>query len=226
MQGLEAGIHKQILYTGLRLGLYDYLTGFSGSEEVSMPIKIACATLTTGIGILIANPADVVQTRFIAYRSLSPQSSGTLSMNSTAAQRRTHVNTCHSMAARTGNQQTRQHSSFAANRIPSSFHGQRYMSNSTAGFPSQCQYVTGRLNCCPQRCVIRQRSFQQPVGCIHYMNSAQLRARMSHSACSVMAQNAIAGGPTSVTGVPLSSASRAYGVILRCVPYSSPQKDV
>lgn len=41
MQGLEAGMHKQILYTGLRLGLYDHLTAGEGS--VSIPEKIAFA---------------------------------------------------------------------------------------------------------------------------------------------------------------------------------------
>lgn len=41
MQGLEAGMHKQILYTGLRLGLYDHLT--AGETSVSIPEKIAFA---------------------------------------------------------------------------------------------------------------------------------------------------------------------------------------
>jgi hypothetical protein len=220
MQGLEAGIHKQIIYTGLRLSLYDYLTGLSGSEEVSMPTMIACAAMTTGVGILIANPADVVQTRFIAHRSLSPlnsQSYVALSSRPTSAVRQLQSSR---ISAQPGKQQTRQYSSFAANRIPFSWYGQRFMSNSTTGVSSQSQNVTGGRNYCAQRCDAQQCSFQHPLVFSHTMCSAQLRLRGSHSACSVKAQSGTASGPTSITGVPLSSASRAYGVILRCVSYA------
>lgn len=67
LQGLEAGMHKQVFYTGLRLGLYEQLVG--GDEDASVMWKVACATGTTSLGIAIANPADVVQTKFIAYRT-------------------------------------------------------------------------------------------------------------------------------------------------------------
>lgn len=43
LQGLEAGMHKQILYTGLRLGLYDHLTSSTVEGGVSIPEKIAYA---------------------------------------------------------------------------------------------------------------------------------------------------------------------------------------
>ena len=68
MQGLEAGLQKQVLYTGLRLSLYDQLAAYT-EGEVPVYKKIVYATATTGIGILAANPADVVQTKFIAHRT-------------------------------------------------------------------------------------------------------------------------------------------------------------
>jgi hypothetical protein len=61
-------MQKQIAYTGLRLALYEYLAG-SSEDDLPMHMKLLYATLTTGLGILIANPADVVQTKFIAYRT-------------------------------------------------------------------------------------------------------------------------------------------------------------
>ena len=57
-----------MLYTGLRLGLYEHIAGAS-EEGLPMHLKVLFATVTTGVGIAVANPADVVQTRFIAYRT-------------------------------------------------------------------------------------------------------------------------------------------------------------
>lgn len=68
VQGLEAGLQKQVLYTGLRLSLYDELATYT-EGEVPIYMKIMYATATTGLGILVANPADVVQTKFIAHRT-------------------------------------------------------------------------------------------------------------------------------------------------------------
>lgn len=36
-------MHKQVLYTGLRLGLYDHLTAVTGEGGISIPEKIAFA---------------------------------------------------------------------------------------------------------------------------------------------------------------------------------------
>jgi Mitochondrial carrier protein len=65
-------MHKQVLYTGLRLGLYQHLAE-SYEEGLPLHLKIVYATLTTGFGIMVANPADVVQTKYIAYRTKAPQ---------------------------------------------------------------------------------------------------------------------------------------------------------
>jgi hypothetical protein len=54
MQGLEAGIQKQIMYTGLRLGLYEHLS--KAHEDASMAVKLGYATLTTGIGTFLTLP--------------------------------------------------------------------------------------------------------------------------------------------------------------------------
>lgn len=218
VQGLEAGLHKQILYAGLRLGLYDYLTGLSGCEEVSMPAKIACATMTTGIGIMLANPSDVVQTRFIAHRSLGILHSSAASSVSPAPVSRAPVS---GMAATPANRQGRHSSSCAAVRTPHS-QGQRYMSSGIARMPLQHavsspvfqhQHATGGLTLWSHRHDLRHRSCLRSVGCTQSLCSEQLRG--SHSACGVNAQNCTAGGPKSVTGVPLSNARRAYGVILQ-----------
>jgi hypothetical protein len=61
-------LHKQVLYTGLRIGLYDHLLG-EPEETIPIHYKIFYAAFTTGLGILVANPSDVVQTKFIAHRT-------------------------------------------------------------------------------------------------------------------------------------------------------------
>lgn len=207
VQGLEAGVHKQILYTGFRLGLYDWLTGFSGDEEVSMPYKIACASMTTGIGIMLANPSDVVQTRFIAYRSTGLLPGSGTSSNGAVPGAVSRPPTS-DMAVKSGTQQSRQYSSFSAVRPLHS--GHRYMSSVVVN-PLQHQQATGGL-----RHDLRHLSCLRSVGGSQSLCSTQLRGG-SHSACGVNAQSSTAGGPKSVTGVPLSSASRAYGVILRAL---------
>ena len=204
MQGLEAGLHKQILYTGLRLGLYDYLTGLS-SEEVSMPAKIACATMTTGIGILLANPADVVQTRFIAYRSLGVSQSICASSGSPGAISRAPVS---GFAAKPAQQQSRQISTLASARASHSG-GQRCFSSPAF----QHLNAGGGLRLCAQGHDVSRASCLQSVGCVQ--SSCKSHFRESHTACGVNTQNCTAGGPKSVTGVPLSTARSAYGVILR-----------
>lgn len=204
MQGLEAGMHKQILYTGLRLGLYDYLTDFSsGEEEVSMSAKIACATMTTGIGILLANPSDVVQTRYIAHRSPSAVHSCADSGRPSAPVSRVPVS---ATAANSGGQQTRQCSTSAA--VGNNFISKRYMNSAVVSAPLHLQTTTGG-----RKIDVYHSSCRQSISVAHTWRSNALRG--SHSACSVHGQKPSAGGPKSVTGVPLANARSAYGVILR-----------
>ncbi len=68
LQGLVPGLHRQLLFTGLRLGLYDSIKGAlaADGEELSVPKKIAAALCTSAIGITFANPADLVKVRLQA----------------------------------------------------------------------------------------------------------------------------------------------------------------
>lgn len=67
-KGLVPGLHRQLLFTGLRLGLYDVIKGAlaSENEELSVSKKIAAALCTSAIGITFANPADLVKVRLQA----------------------------------------------------------------------------------------------------------------------------------------------------------------
>jgi len=61
-KGLSAGLTRQVLYTGARLGLYDYFTAMAKSpEEKTMPFwkTAACALSAGGIAAVIGNPADL-----------------------------------------------------------------------------------------------------------------------------------------------------------------------
>ena len=63
MQGLTPGLHRQFIFTGLRLGLYEHVRDMiAGShEEASVGGRIAAALCTSALGITVANPADVVK---------------------------------------------------------------------------------------------------------------------------------------------------------------------
>lgn len=64
--GLSAGITRQVIYTGARLGLYDTFTEMARSPgEKSMPIAktAGCALAAGGIAAIIGNPADLALIR-------------------------------------------------------------------------------------------------------------------------------------------------------------------
>jgi hypothetical protein len=67
VQGLEAGAHRQLIFTGLRIGLYgnllDHLSGEADREKASLTARIGAALTTSAIGITAANPSDVVKVR-------------------------------------------------------------------------------------------------------------------------------------------------------------------
>lgn len=67
-QGLVPGLQRQLLFTGLRLGLYDAIKNSfaSDGDQISVPKKIAAALCTSAIGITFANPADLVKVRLQA----------------------------------------------------------------------------------------------------------------------------------------------------------------
>nr|GMD73431.1 mitochondrial uncoupling protein 2-like isoform X1 [Ipomoea batatas] len=69
-KGVIPGLHRQFLYGGLRIGLYEPVKAFIiGSDhvgEVSLFSKILAALLTGAIAIAVANPTDLVKVRLQA----------------------------------------------------------------------------------------------------------------------------------------------------------------
>lgn len=66
--GLTAGLQRQIVFAGLRIGLYvPVRTMIAGElkpgENPSLAVKIMAAMATGTIGITVANPTDVVKVR-------------------------------------------------------------------------------------------------------------------------------------------------------------------
>ncbi|KAK9727158.1 hypothetical protein RND81_05G262500 [Saponaria officinalis] len=75
-KGVIPGLHRQFLYGGLRISLYDpFKIFFVGAFLVGdIPIfqKILAALLTGAIAILVANPTDLVKVRLQAEGKLPP----------------------------------------------------------------------------------------------------------------------------------------------------------
>ncbi|KAH6810496.1 uncoupling protein 2 [Perilla frutescens var. frutescens] len=72
--GIVPGLHRQCLYGGLRIGLYEpvkaFISGSYYSGEVSLFSKILAALLTGAIAIVVANPTDLVKVRLQAEGEL------------------------------------------------------------------------------------------------------------------------------------------------------------
>lgn len=66
--GLTAGLTRQVIYTGARLGLFDKFTGMA--KEPGKPLSFAmnsvCALSAGGIAAIIGNPADLALIRMQA----------------------------------------------------------------------------------------------------------------------------------------------------------------
>ncbi|XP_054818801.1 mitochondrial uncoupling protein 2-like [Prosopis cineraria] len=66
-KGIIPGLHRQFLYGGLRIGLYDpvkiLLVGSAFVEEIPLYHMILAAMLTGALGIMVANPTDLVKVR-------------------------------------------------------------------------------------------------------------------------------------------------------------------
>jgi len=60
-KGLSAGLTRQVLYTGARLGLYDLFTDKASvkGEKMGFLTTAACACSAGGIAAVIGNPADL-----------------------------------------------------------------------------------------------------------------------------------------------------------------------
>jgi solute carrier family 25 uncoupling protein 8/9 len=66
--GLSAGIQRQVVFAGLRIGLYvpvrNAIAGeLKPGENPSLRIKILAGLCTGAMGIMVANPTDVVKIR-------------------------------------------------------------------------------------------------------------------------------------------------------------------
>lgn len=77
-KGWTPGIHRQVIFTGVRLGLYEkgkaMLAGSNDPEakaQLSIGKKIAVSLGTSGLGITLANPSDVVKVRYQAFQGAS-----------------------------------------------------------------------------------------------------------------------------------------------------------
>ncbi|KAE8691074.1 Mitochondrial uncoupling protein 2 [Hibiscus syriacus] len=73
-KGIVAGLHRQCIYGGLRIGLYEpvktFLVGADYVGDIPLYQKIIAALLTGAIAITVANPTDLVKVRLQAERKL------------------------------------------------------------------------------------------------------------------------------------------------------------
>eukprot|EP00878_Enallax_costatus_P031234 GHUV01034137.1.p1 GENE.GHUV01034137.1~~GHUV01034137.1.p1 ORF type:complete len:250 (+),score=50.70 GHUV01034137.1:74-823(+) len=66
-KGLEPGLHRQVVYGGLRIGLYEpvkqIFVGKGHVGDVPLHLKIASGLTTGAIAITVASPTDLVKVR-------------------------------------------------------------------------------------------------------------------------------------------------------------------
>lgn len=67
-KGWVPGLQRQVLFTGIRLGLYERVKDVmgGGASETPLYAKVAAALCTSAVGITVANPADLVKVRLQA----------------------------------------------------------------------------------------------------------------------------------------------------------------
>ncbi|XP_076898867.1 mitochondrial uncoupling protein 2-like [Bidens hawaiensis] len=75
-KGIIPGLHRQFIYGGLRISLYEpvkaFCVGGNMLAEVSLFQKILAALITGAIAITLANPTDLVKVRLQAEGKLPP----------------------------------------------------------------------------------------------------------------------------------------------------------
>ncbi|CAN1150679.1 Mitochondrial uncoupling protein 2 [Linum perenne] len=75
-KGVTAGLHRQFIYGGLRIGLYEpvksILVGSDSGGVIPLYQKILAALITGAIAIIVANPTDLVKVRLQAEGKLPP----------------------------------------------------------------------------------------------------------------------------------------------------------
>ncbi|XP_065010444.1 mitochondrial uncoupling protein 2 isoform X2 [Musa acuminata AAA Group] len=74
--GLVPGLHRQCLFGGLRIGLYEpvkaFLFGDSFVGDISLIKKILAGLITGALAITVANPTDLVKVRLQSEGKLPP----------------------------------------------------------------------------------------------------------------------------------------------------------
>jgi solute carrier family 25 uncoupling protein 8/9 len=75
-KGIVPGLHRQCIYGGLRIGLYEPVKSFYVGQDhvgdVPLSKKIAAGFTTGAIAIAVANPTDLVKVRLQAEGKLAP----------------------------------------------------------------------------------------------------------------------------------------------------------
>eukprot|EP00268_Persea_americana_P029970 TRINITY_DN2895_c0_g2_i9.p1 TRINITY_DN2895_c0_g2~~TRINITY_DN2895_c0_g2_i9.p1 ORF type:complete len:297 (+),score=48.68 TRINITY_DN2895_c0_g2_i9:124-891(+) len=75
-KGIVPGLHRQCLYGGLRIGLYEpvksYYVGPDFVGDVPLSKKVLAALTTGALAIAVANPTDLVKVRLQAEGKLPP----------------------------------------------------------------------------------------------------------------------------------------------------------
>lgn len=88
--GLVAGLHRQMSFASVRIGLYDTMKQFytRGSENVGIGTRLLAGCTTGAMAVTFAQPTDVVKVRFQAQVRL-PDSGAVKRYNSTMEAYRT-----------------------------------------------------------------------------------------------------------------------------------------
>ncbi|XP_020086922.1 mitochondrial uncoupling protein 2-like isoform X1 [Ananas comosus] len=75
-KGIIPGLHRQCVYGGLRIGLYEpvkvFFAGDNFMGDISLLTKILAALTTGALAIMVANPTDLVKVRLQAEGKLPP----------------------------------------------------------------------------------------------------------------------------------------------------------
>lgn len=75
-KGIVPGLHRQCLFGGLRIGMYEPVKAFYVGDnfvgDVPLSKKVLAALTTGGLAITIANPTDLVKVRLQAEGKLPP----------------------------------------------------------------------------------------------------------------------------------------------------------
>ncbi|KAK9822131.1 hypothetical protein WJX74_009601 [Apatococcus lobatus] len=74
--GIEPGLHRQVLFGGLRIGLYEpvkrFYMGKRPADQAPLHLKIAAGMTTGALAICIASPTDLVKVRMQTEGKLPP----------------------------------------------------------------------------------------------------------------------------------------------------------